>query len=100
MLVDISKGGALTVTGAGGFGIDDSVHLALPWHSHTRHEMRVVWIQDSSGRWRVGLSRRRSGPAADREWAGLVADARKAFTQMVINRHSSSGGTAKPGRSP
>lgn len=98
MLVDISKGGALTVVGANVVEIGKSIQIALPWHSHTRHEMKVAWTQGSDSRWRVGLTRLHSGPAADREWADLVADARKAFTQNVWNRSSSDVGIPKPTR--
>ncbi len=99
MLVDISKGGALAVVGASLVDIGKSLHIALPWHSHTRHEMKVAWTIGSDNRWRLGLTRLHSGPAADREWAGLVADARKLFTQKVWNRHSTDTGLPKDGRS-
>ncbi len=98
MLVDISKGGALSVVGAGVVEIGKSIHLAMPWHSHTRHEMKVAWTQGSDGRFRVGLTRLHSGPAADREWAGLVNDARKDFTQKVWNRNSTDTGIPKISR--
>jgi hypothetical protein len=45
----------------------------------------------------VGLTRLHSGPAADREWAGLVADARTDFTQRVWNRSSTDTGLPKQG---
>jgi Tfp pilus assembly protein PilZ len=98
MLVDISKGGALIVLGSNILEIGESIHLAMPWRSHTRHEMKVVWTQGSDARWRVGLSRLHSGPAADREWAGLVADARKDFTQKVWNRSSTDTGLPRSSR--
>ncbi len=98
MLVDISKGGALAAMGADPVTIGNSIHIALPWHSHTRHEMKVAWTIGSDSRWRLGLTRLHSGPAADREWAGLVADARKAFTQKVWNRHSTDTELTKGGR--
>ena len=99
MLVDISKGGALAVMGANVSEIGKSIHVAMPWHSHTRHEMKVAWTLGADKRWRVGLTRLHSGPAADREWAGLVTDARKDFTQKVWNRHSTETGIPKPDRS-
>lgn len=94
MLVDISRGGALAVVGTNLVTIGESIHVCLPWHSNTLHEMKIAWTIGSNNRWRLGLTRLHSGPAADREWAGLVADARKEFTQKVWNRHST--GTELP----
>ncbi|MFH2006608.1 MAG: PilZ domain-containing protein [bacterium] len=88
MLVDISKGGALVVLGQKMLELGRAIHLALPWHSHTRHEMKVAWIRGADTRWRMGLTRVRSGPSADREWAGLVSEARKTFTSSVWGRSS------------
>ena len=88
MLVDISKGGALVVLGQNTVDLGHAIHLALPWHSNTRHEMKVAWVRGADTRWRVGLNRVRSGPAADREWAGLVSEARKTFTSNVWGRSS------------
>lgn len=98
ILVDISKGGALAMVGVNLVEIGKSIQVAMPWHSHTRHEMKVAWTHGSDNRWRVGLTRLHSGPAADREWAGLVADARKDFTQKVWNRHSTDTKLPKSGR--
>ncbi|MFH2005893.1 MAG: PilZ domain-containing protein [bacterium] len=89
-LVDISKGGALAVVGRQTVEVAGSLLLALPWHSPTRHEMRVAWERASDIRSRIGLSRLGSGQVADREWATLVSAARKAFKAQVWDRGEAS----------
>ena len=86
MLVDISKGGAQVVVGNWAVRQGLPLRLALPWRSGIAHEMSIAWNRQEKSRQWLGLTRKRSGSEADREWAELVADARQTFTTNVVRR--------------
>jgi Tfp pilus assembly protein PilZ len=89
LLVDISAGGARLVTGAWEHDEAVEIEISLPWHSGAWHRMHVEWQRPSSGRIRLGLSRAKASAALDREWTGLVNQARKAFVSQVWGRTTS-----------